>query len=165
MCEEQNDPRIIASARGTYSSTAAPGRPILRSDRLCAPQTQPGGASPSRRRSPVPANSSRCEGPVESSGAAKTNRIVHTSKSSLAFRQQKYKWRARFRTELSSHCCPISGYARRRFSRLRAQSGRGARTPSTISPSVRIPHLSCTASSAQAWPRWASGRGSSRRHK
>ena len=73
----------------------------------------------------MPANSSRCEGKVEASGAAKTNRIVHPIKSSLALRQQKYKWRARFRTELSRHCCPISGYARRRFSRLRAQSGRG----------------------------------------
>jgi hypothetical protein len=85
MCEEQNGPRIIASAR----------------------------------------DSSRCEGKVEASGAANTNRIVHPSKSSLAFRQKKYKWRARFRTELSRHCCPISGYARRRFSPLHAQSGRG----------------------------------------
>jgi len=51
MCEEQNGPRIIASAR----------------ERL-ALQRQ-----------------------VEASGAAKTNRIVHPSKSILAFRQQKYK--------------------------------------------------------------------------
>jgi hypothetical protein len=40
---------------------------------------------------PVPANSSRCEGKVEASGAAKTNRIVHPNKSILAFCQQKYK--------------------------------------------------------------------------
>jgi hypothetical protein len=40
----------------------------------------------------VPAKSLRCEGKVEASGAAKTNRIIHPSKSSLAFRQQKYKW-------------------------------------------------------------------------